>query len=104
MVADKIHSRGRGPVQILTRQPTEGRSRHGGLRFGEMERDCLIGHGTAGLLKERLFELSDKYRIHVCEHCGLIAIANLNRHSLECRCCKNRTDVIEVQVILSSLC
>ena len=74
---DKIHSRGsNGPVQISTHQPNEGRARGGGLRLGEMERDCILSQGSASFLKERMLDVSDNFRIFVCKRCGMPATAN----------------------------
>lgn len=96
MVEDKIHSRARGPVANLTRQPVEGRARDGGLRFGEMERDCMISHGSAGWLKERLCTVSDEYRVHICNKCGLICIAQLEKAQFECKGCNNTTEISQI--------
>ncbi|MEM0056974.1 MAG: DNA-directed RNA polymerase subunit B [Candidatus Geothermarchaeota archaeon] len=84
MVADKMHARVYGPVQILTKQPTEGRSREGGLRFGDMEKDVLVAYGASSILKERLLDASDKTTIFVCEKCGLEGYYDARDKKLVC--------------------
>jgi DNA-directed RNA polymerase II subunit RPB2 len=99
MVQDKLHSRGsNGPIVMLTRQPSEGRARNGGLRLGEMERDCLVAHGTSGFLKERMLDVSDNYRIFICKNCGVSANVNPDNNLYQCKMCGNNLDITQVRL------
>jgi DNA-directed RNA polymerase II subunit RPB2 len=98
MVNDKAHSRSIGPMVNLTRQPAEGRSRDGGLRFGEMERDCMVSHGASRFTRERMYDVSDKYSVFICKKCGLIASYNDTIHVHHCRTCDNRVDFTYVEI------
>ena len=98
MVNDKQHSRSIGPMVNLTRQPAEGRSRDGGLRFGEMERDCMVSHGASRFTKDRLYHASDAFHVNVCKSCGMIASYNDKVHVHHCRTCDNRIDFDYVEL------
>ena len=108
MVTDKQHSRSIGPMVNLTRQPAEGRSRDGGFRIGEMERDVMIAHGISRFCRERMYDVYDKYSTHVCNKCGLIASYNDGKKNRMydtadfsvhfCKTCDNHTDFSKVEI------
>lgn len=97
LVQDKIHARPRGPATLLTHQPTEGRARDGGLRFGEMERDAMIAHGIPIFLKEKFMDSSDIFKMHICTTCGLIARKVINKNIYICESCKN-SEINQIQI------
>jgi len=98
MVNDKQHSRSIGPMVNLTRQPAEGRSRDGGLRYGEMEKDACVAHGISRFNKGRIYDASDAFQVHVCKKCGLIAAYNNEKQIHFCKTCDNRTDFNYVEL------
>ncbi|MFH1211623.1 MAG: DNA-directed RNA polymerase subunit B [Candidatus Woesearchaeota archaeon] len=96
MAANRFHSRATGMVQLLTRQPTEGRSKEGGLRLGEMEKDTLVAHGASLLLKER-FD-SDKTIFPICESCGMIAVHDARKDKHFCPICGENVEISNVEL------
>lgn len=96
MVANKLHSRALGPIQLLTRQPTEGRAKEGGLRLGEMEKDTFVAYGASLALKER-FD-SDKTVVPVCEECGIIAIHDQYKEKRFCSVCGENVQISDVEM------
>ena len=98
MTNDKVHSRSIGPMVSMTRQPLEGRCREGGLRFGEMERDCIFSHGASRFAQDRLYYCSDKYNVTVCNKCGLIIPFNEKAGITLCKTCDNRADFSHINM------
>ncbi len=98
MSSDKIHSRASGPVVSMTRQPSEGRSSYGGLRFGEMERDCMISHGATNFLQERFMKVSDKFQCYICNKCNMICVHIPGNDEYKCQHCNNYLNFTKINI------
>jgi DNA-directed RNA polymerase beta subunit len=111
MTYDKVHSRTTGPRTIMTRQPVEGRARKGGLRLGEMEKDCFVSHGASRVLLERMLYASDAYRAPMCTTCGLVAVnkhnsdfgMNIRGQKAYCRVCDGNVEDITMPFVYKLL-
>jgi DNA-directed RNA polymerase beta subunit len=102
LVSKKMHARAKGPVDILTRQPTEGRSNHGGLRFGPMEIECTVAHAAAEILRERTLTAADNFYMFVCRQCGLAADGNEQISYYFCRFCGTAEYITKVNISYTS--
>ena len=98
MSGDKIHSRSSGPIVSMTRQPSEGRSSYGGLRFGEMERDCMISHGASNFLQERFMKVSDKFSCYICNDCNMICTYISSNNEYNCKKCNNYLNFTKINI------
>ena len=96
MVGNKLHARAAGRIQLLTRQPIEGRAKGGGLRLGEMEKDCFVAHGASLLLKER-FD-SDRTVVPICSACGLIGVNDVFRKKKFCHRCGGNVEINSIEL------
>ena len=98
MSSDKVHSRSSGPIVSMTRQPSEGRSSYGGLRFGEMERDCMISHGASYFLQERFMKVSDKFQCFICNNCNMICVYIPSNKDYQCKKCNNYLNFTKINI------
>ena len=98
MSSDKIHSRASGPIVSMTRQPSEGRSSYGGLRFGEMERDCMISHGASNFLQERFMKVSDKFTCYICNECNMTCVNIPCNSDYYCKNCNNYLNFTKINI------
>jgi hypothetical protein len=104
-VSDKIQMRARGGIKPDTRQPVAGRSKEGGLRVGEMERDALISHGASAILRERMCDESDCFNLPICGTCGTIAIINHITGVYTCKLCGDKAEfgIIRIPYVMKLL-
>ncbi len=98
MVSSKMHARSTGPVNPLTRQPNEGRRQGGGMRFGQMESECVVAHSASEILRERTLTAADPFVCYICKQCGYIAEGNQTVEYFFCNYCQTSRYIREVDI------